>query len=92
MKTDNYTTLEIAEYMLKQDKPYTSTELAKELNIPYQVVTGKFHNIRSCKKYNSIEIGTYPIRIKLLDIGGRSKREYLWKMLLQRSFCDVIIL
>ena len=79
--TNTYTTYEIAEYMLRSGKAYTSTQLAKELGVPYDIMTGKFHNIRSCKKYKTQESNTKPISLTVLDIDGYSKKQYLWHKL-----------
>lgn len=78
-------TSEIAEHMLSTGKTYCISSLYKELDMPISLVSGKFHNIRMAKKYETIVVSTNPIMIKVIDISGRAKEKSLWKIVLQSN-------
>tara|TARA_R110002033_G_scaffold135713_4_gene175404 strand:+ start:87131 stop:87382 length:252 start_codon:yes stop_codon:yes gene_type:complete len=78
-----FTTENIAEIMMKEGEFYTSASLANYLDISSKRASGYLFNIRTSRKYITIDTGLPLRKVKVVSIQGRrmTKNE-LWKIAL----------
>ena len=74
---------EAAEHMLSCGTFFSAAKLGADLNVTAIVASGFLYNIRSGKKYETIETALPNREVKLISISGRKvSASDLWKLAL----------
>lgn len=78
-----FNTQDIAEIMMKEGGYYTAASLANLLDISSKRASGYLFNIRTSRKYKTIDTGLPLRKVKVLSIDGRRMTKAdLWKIAL----------